>query len=119
MIITWQWCIVTSRAGILRFAKGETPSGTAYDISATGCPVRSDDLEYVLNKEAPSCPHSSEMVKPVKKGLAPKGVVLPEPIIIEVKVIKTPEVKVEVNELSDSKDVERKPKRRTKPRDKN
>jgi len=88
IIVTWKWCFVGGKWGAVTFIAGETPSGTAYKIGYPGCYVRSDDINYVLNKEIETyCPHSGRgMTKPVKKGLAPAGVFPPPNIEIEERV---------------------------------
>jgi hypothetical protein len=105
MIITWRWCITNSRYGAIKIGAEETPSGTAYIIDNYGCPVRSDDLEYVINKEIDfCCPHSNRVIRPITKGLLPVGVKLPDPIVVEEREVKE-EIKQEdaiQNVISDS-----------------
>jgi len=94
--IKWQWVLVNARVGVVRIAAGEAPSGTPYDITHVGCAVRSDDFEYVSNKEVEFyCPHSGRsIIKPVKKGMAPVGA-LPPPIEVKEPVAPVAPVVVE------------------------
>jgi len=86
--IKWQWVLVDARVGVVRIVKGEAPSGTPYEITHMGCAVRSDDFEYVANKEVEFyCAHSGRsIIKPVKKGMAPVGA-LPPPIELKEPVV--------------------------------
>jgi len=85
--ISFKWCVVNSRTGSVKISGSETPSGTEYIVTNSGCPVRSDDLDYVLNKEIDfCCPHNGKKIKPVKKGLPPAGTKMPVEFLEEIKV---------------------------------